>query len=99
MTQRVDLRKSELLGRLTRLVGERVERDKAAMAETLMREFYANVAPEDIVHRDPESLYGAAMALLSLARRRVREPSAAPLQPQSAGTWLAVRAYGRRDRQ
>ncbi|MBW7852394.1 MAG: NAD-glutamate dehydrogenase [Rhodospirillales bacterium] len=71
MTQRVDLRKSELLGRLTRLVGERVERDKAAMAETLMREFYANVAPEDIVHRDPESLYGAAMALLSLARRRV----------------------------
>ncbi len=70
MAQRLEFLKGELVDQVLRLVDERLAADEAAMAARLVRLFYDNVAPEDMAHRDPDSLYGAAISLLGLARHR-----------------------------
>ncbi len=70
MAQRTQHLKAELVDKVARLAHERLDPDKAPMAERFMRQYYANVAPEDMVHREVESLYGAAMGLRALARER-----------------------------
>ena len=62
--------KDVLVEKVASLLRERLDRVQQAMAERLLRAAYANVAPEDILHRAPEALYGAVMSMLALARQR-----------------------------
>ncbi|MBF0333680.1 MAG: NAD-glutamate dehydrogenase [Alphaproteobacteria bacterium] len=70
MAHRAEHLKAETVAKVARMAHERLERPQADLAETFIRQYFANVAPEDVVGRDVETLYGSAMALLSLARRR-----------------------------
>jgi glutamate dehydrogenase len=62
--------KDVLVEKVASLIRERLDTVQQAMAECLLRAAYANVAPEDILHRAPEALYGAVMSMLALARQR-----------------------------
>ncbi len=70
MAQRIDHLKDSFVEKAVALAHQRVEPALRGAAERLLRAYYANVAPEDILRREPEALYGAAMALLSFARHR-----------------------------
>ncbi len=75
MVQRIDHLKRTLIDKVAGLAAERLPPDALGPVERLLRAFYANVAPEDILRRDPEALYGAAMALYGFSRQR---PSGQP---------------------
>ena len=51
-------------------VRERFGPDHAATAEELIRSYYDHVARQDLEHRSPTELYGAAICHLQLARHR-----------------------------
>ncbi len=70
MAQRIDHLKDSFVEKAVALVHQRVEPGLRPAAEQLLRAYYANVAPEDVLRREPEALYGAAMALLSFSRHR-----------------------------
>ncbi len=66
----------ELLEQVNNLVKTRMsgvkakDKAKAASAAGFAAQFYEHVAPDDIVGRDPEDLYGAAMSMWILAGKR-----------------------------
>ncbi len=60
----------DALGRVTGLVQERIDREGAATVDWFVRQFYANVPPDDLVRTPDEQLYGAALAMWQTARRR-----------------------------
>jgi len=70
MLEHVDHLKESLVEKVVNLTHERLDPATQGMAERLVRASYANVAPQDIVGREPATLYGAVMALLALARQR-----------------------------
>jgi glutamate dehydrogenase len=70
MTQPIEHLKECLIGEVAALIRGRLEPAQQTMAERLLRATYANVAPEDIVSREAEALYGAVMSMLALARQR-----------------------------
>ena len=61
---------SELLDLVVERVRSRLEPDRAEIATTFIRSFYANVPPDDIRHTVPDNLYGAALAIMGLASSR-----------------------------
>lgn len=71
MSPRIDLLKENLIEKVVAFARDQLPSANLPAAERLLRAYYDNVAPEDILSRDPESLYGAGMALLSFARRRI----------------------------
>ncbi len=75
MTQQIDLLKEKTLKQLFALCRTRLEPALAGPAERMVRVFYANVAPEDFLKRDLESLYGAALGVFGFAlQRRPKTP-------------------------
>ena len=64
--------KASLLDAAAGLVRERVEADRAPAVERFLRRYWEHVAPEDLVGRTEDDLYGAAVAHWKLAR--VRQP-------------------------
>ena len=64
--------KASLLDAAAGLVRERVEADSAPAVERFLRRYWQHVAPEDLVGRTEDDLYGAAVAHWKLAR--VRQP-------------------------
>ncbi|MDH3968345.1 MAG: NAD-glutamate dehydrogenase [Rhodospirillales bacterium] len=62
--------KSELIDKIEERVHQRLEPQRAALADRFIQQFYANVPPDDILHDTPDNLYGAALALLAFAKRR-----------------------------
>jgi glutamate dehydrogenase len=70
MTFEAQKLKSELIDKIEESVHERLEPQRAAVADRFTKQFYANVPPDDILDETPDNLYGAALALLGFAQRR-----------------------------
>jgi glutamate dehydrogenase len=70
MAQRIDHLKDTLVEKVAALIRQRLEAPNQILAERMLRACYGNVAPEDILRREPEELYGTVMALFALARQR-----------------------------
>src|SRR5205814_1725126 len=61
--------KQALLEPVLRLADQRLHGDSAAEARAFITHYYHNVDTADLAMREPEDLFGAAMAHLGLARR------------------------------
>ncbi|PKU23543.1 NAD-glutamate dehydrogenase [Telmatospirillum siberiense] len=71
MAQPIDHLKDRLVEQVAALISERLEPAEHPLAERLLRSSYANVAPEDVLAREPDALYGAVLSMLALARQRL----------------------------
>ena len=100
MALRAEERKGEIIGGICEQLASRLPDDDHALADRFARHFYRDVAPSDLLERDPLDLYGAALALFRFGQERRPGRAQAPrLQPAPGAAWLAVGAYDRRDRQ
>ena len=72
---------AEILEQIVALINERVPQERRAQVESFARQYYRRVAPEDLVEREPDDLYGAVMAHLRTAQRR--EPRTAKVHVYS----------------
>jgi len=70
MPVRDETRKTEILDRVANLARQRLSGAAADTAENFIRQFYANVAADDLAERSAEDLYGAAVALWTFGRTR-----------------------------
>ncbi len=75
MTKRLDHLKQDAIGKVVGLARSRLPADRADGTETYIRLHYAQLGAEDLVSRDPEALYGAALSLWSFSQHR---PPATP---------------------
>ncbi|MGH6635289.1 MAG: NAD-glutamate dehydrogenase, partial [Gammaproteobacteria bacterium] len=62
--------KDRLIAKAISEIGTRLPAEQRALTESFVRQYYARVAPEDLVGREPADLVGAALCHLELARRR-----------------------------
>jgi glutamate dehydrogenase len=67
MTSRAEERKREAIAKIVALATER-----GPLTQRFLRQFYAHVAPADILARTPEALVAAALSLWDFAQWRVR---------------------------
>ena len=70
MSARAEQLKANLIEKSVERVRERLEPKRAQVVERFLRQFYANVPPDDIIDEAPDNLYGAALALFGFARHR-----------------------------
>ncbi len=70
MPSRAEDQKNDLIGRLAKRVGERMQPDRAAEIELFVRQLYANVPPGDLLKNSVEDLYGASMGLWNFSQQR-----------------------------
>ena len=70
MALRAEQLKDELTKEVVRQVRDRLDRERADMAERFVRQFYANVPPDDIVQASADQLYGAALAMWQWGQTR-----------------------------
>ena len=70
MRDKLHTLKQELVDGVTALAEERIATDKKAEAESFIRQFYANVAPQDILSEEPEDLFGSALSIWSFGKTR-----------------------------
>jgi glutamate dehydrogenase len=70
MARKAEQHKSDLIEKAAGLATARLGRDRAPAAAIFLRQFYANVAPDDLVGETPESLYGAALSLWNHGQKR-----------------------------
>jgi glutamate dehydrogenase len=75
--------KSDLIESLRAMAQDRLPAGKAADAALFLGQFFARVAPHDLLAQDPEDLFGAALTIWAFGRER------APDQPK-------IRAYNPR---
>lgn len=68
---RAEKLKNQLIDEVVRFVGERIERKRAPLIETFIRQFYANVPQSDIASDNPEDLFSAALSLANFAQTRL----------------------------
>lgn len=62
--------KQDLIDRAVKLVHDRLSGDRAAMAESFLRQYTRDVPPADLEEIDAEQLYGSTVSLLGFARQR-----------------------------
>lgn len=70
MMEREESLKSDLLDKVFGLIAKRMSGDKAKAARNFTEHYYRNVAPVDIIDRDPEDLYGAAISMWTFGSTR-----------------------------
>ena len=70
MTSKLTDKAAQLIERVTELMRERLPEPSVDMAQSFVRHYYAWVATEDLLERDPEDLYGAALSHWNLSRQR-----------------------------
>ncbi|HYC04202.1 MAG TPA: NAD-glutamate dehydrogenase [Azospirillaceae bacterium] len=75
MALKAEQRKVELTEQVVGKVRDRLSREKAGAAERFVRQFYANVPPDDILRSSSDELYGAALAMWQFGG--VRKPGEA----------------------
>ena len=94
MAQRIDNLKDRLIDRVQSLAAQRLAPEALGPVSRLLGAFYANVVPEDILHREPEALYAAVMALHAFARQRNSgQPKLRLMQPRpDEGGWESEHA-------
>ncbi len=62
--------KSDLTAKIIALGHEQLEKPIAAQFESFAKQFYANVAAEDLIGQNAANLYGAALAMFSFIKQR-----------------------------
>src|SRR3546814_18702450 len=72
MRTRHDIQKTEKIDAAAALAHERLPGAKAGIAEGFLRQFYADVAPQDMVGDEVEDLFGAAVTLWAFGRERMQ---------------------------
>ncbi len=60
----------ELVEKVIAIVRRKVPREEVGNVERFIRQYYHGVAGEDLAERDPQNLYGTALAHWSFARKR-----------------------------
>ena len=70
MTSKLTDQAAQLIERVTELLRERLPESAVAITQSFVRQYYAWVAAEDLLERDPEDLYGAALSHWNLSRQR-----------------------------
>ncbi|WP_448190284.1 NAD-glutamate dehydrogenase [Azospirillum sp. sgz301742] len=78
MALRAEQLKDELTEEVVRQVRGRLDRSRVDLAERFVRQFYANVPPDDIVQAPADQLYGAAIAMWQWGQKR--EPGKATVR-------------------
>src|SRR5262245_14807992 len=64
MADRSEAAKADVIDRVASLVRERVDAAERANIEAFVRAYFRDVAPGDLLDREPFALYGAALAHL-----------------------------------
>jgi glutamate dehydrogenase len=83
MTQHIDELKERIIQQAVEIGRQRLSVGQQELAERLLRSCYANVAPEDVLKRDPETLFGGVVALLDfMGERKPGEPKLRVYQPR-----------------
>ncbi|MFX4220225.1 MAG: hypothetical protein ACMVO3_04095 [Thalassobaculum sp.] len=70
MRGRTETLKVEKIEAVCALVLERLQGTRAETADAFVRQFFANVAPQDLVDEEVEDLFGAAISIWTLGRER-----------------------------
>ncbi|MEP5767413.1 hypothetical protein, partial [Nisaea sp.] len=78
MRDKLHTLKQELVDSVIALAEERIAKDKQAEAKNFVKQFYANVAPQDILSEEPEDLFGSALSIWSFGK--TRPPGAAKIR-------------------
>jgi len=78
MTVGAEQLKRDLIERVVARLHQRMDAGRAALAERFIRQFYAHTPPDDLLHADPDNLYGAALAAFATAQQR--EPGTAKVR-------------------
>ncbi len=63
--------KSDLIARVVEHVHQRLDKDRATWTARFVKQFYAHVPPDDLIGEDPDNLYGKALSIFGLARKRL----------------------------
>ncbi|EWY40487.1 NAD-glutamate dehydrogenase [Skermanella stibiiresistens SB22] len=70
MALKAEQLKGELTEQIVSRVRDRLNRDRADLAERFIRQFYANVPPDDLLESSPDQLYCAALSIWQFAAQR-----------------------------
>ncbi|MBP5857975.1 NAD-glutamate dehydrogenase [Marivibrio halodurans] len=70
MGESIDQRKQELLDKVHALIANRMSGEKARRAQLFTDHYYRHTPPEDILDREPEDLYGAALSMWAFGQER-----------------------------
>ncbi len=70
MGRKAEQHKTELIHKAAALAAKRLDRPRAEAAERFIRQFYANVSPDDLMGEEPENLYCAALSLWNHGQKR-----------------------------
>ena len=70
MRDKLHTLKQELVDGVIALAKERIAKDKRKEAENFIRQFYANIAPQDILSEEAEDLFGGALSIWSFGKSR-----------------------------
>ncbi len=73
MSSRAEAIKAELLDQVAQLVGQRLPPREATDVERFVRHYFRDVAPADLMAREPLDLYGAALAHLRFGEQRTTD--------------------------
>jgi glutamate dehydrogenase len=70
-TQQPEQAKAEILDRIIATIHEKVPEERREQVASFARQYYQRTAPEDLLERDPDDLYGAVLAHWRAAQRRL----------------------------
>ncbi|MBT5263226.1 MAG: NAD-glutamate dehydrogenase [Rhodospirillaceae bacterium] len=70
MKMKAETLKDELLESIAKIIADRMPAAKAGPATAFTQQFYANVAPQDVLEEEPEDLFGAALSIWGFGRDR-----------------------------
>jgi glutamate dehydrogenase len=71
MSLRSEQLKDEAVAAAAALAADRLDGTRAGMAQRFLKQFYGRVPPADVLERQPEDLYGAALSLWQFAQARL----------------------------
>ena len=71
MARKAEQLKTELVEKAVALALKRLDGPRAEAAARFIREFYANVSPDDLVGAEVENLYCAALSLWNHGQKRL----------------------------
>ncbi|HEU4397973.1 MAG TPA: NAD-glutamate dehydrogenase [Actinomycetota bacterium] len=81
MSTQPEQAKAEVLDRIVATINEKVPEQRREQVASFARQYYQRTAPEDLLERDPDDLYGAVLAQWRAAQRR--EPGVAKVRVYS----------------
>jgi glutamate dehydrogenase len=70
MALRAEQLKTDLIDMILSRVHERLDANRAEQADRFVRQFFANVPSDDLLHESADNLYGAALALFGFVQKR-----------------------------